>query len=254
MNRKWIALIVIAVAFALGAAAYFAVPLFQRTDTTQSAEVNPTAASQVPQATGQTAAAMCVGPASTQATQTALKARYRWAHTLMQQKLFDAALPELRDIAALDPGFPGIHLDISNSLVQMNRPDEAKLAIDSQIEISECLSKLPADGLEAYCKSELSSPNLDSCQPELTRISRAAQSMSALVHVELERGQPAGNINTASLESHSQLPRTLARPTTAAPRKAAGTAHAAAPRKSSGDKTLMDGDGTDSALGAYSKP
>ena len=255
---------VITGAFVLGAGAYLAKPMLDRTATARPTDSNSADAAPAtgPQANAVAELGRCVEPAKSRAVQGTMNEKYRWAHTLIDQKLYDAALPELREIATTDPGFPGIHLDLSNALTQVKQPEQAKQAIDKQLAVSECLAKLPPEALDVYCKTELQAGH-DTCQPQLDRIRQAAEMQATLIGADLGR-RPQRQVvppTTAKVEAPLRpvhvstaplVPRLERVP--AEPRRLATVANPAPARKSSGDRTLMDGEGTDSALGAYSKP
>ncbi len=127
----------------------------------------------------------CVAPAASGVTRSGLEERSLWAHSLLEQKLYEAALPELREIARLDPGYPGIKLDESDALLNLKRPSDAREAIDAQISVSECLAKLPSPALDEYCHSQFSNAAVGGCRTQLTHIRQAAELQAALVHLEL---------------------------------------------------------------------
>jgi hypothetical protein len=104
---------------------------------------------------------------------------------MVYQKHFDTAVPALRDIAAADPGYPGINLDLSDALLQGDHPGEAKSANSSQIAISDCLIDLPDHVLQDYCAAEMVQPNQDSCRAQLTQMQRAAHFQAALIDMQL---------------------------------------------------------------------
>lgn len=207
-----------------------------------------------------TAAIVCGVPANPKSTRGALDEKYRRGHNLAAQKLNAAALPELRDVATLDPGYPGINLDISSSLLQLNHPEQAREAIDSQIATSDCLSKLPAESLDAYCKLELPQISLGGCRPQLAHIGHAARLQAALVHLQLGRSLAAGS-NSMQEKSGSSL-RTITAGSRVPALKsgnyvssnpAANTASPPVRRMRSLESTLTHGEGTDADLGAYPK-
>ncbi len=262
-------------------------PKFMNTHTAAT-----TSTAGVPQsAIAPVSASACVAGSSPGSSRSNLQERARWAHNLLDQKLYDAALPELRAVAQLDPGFPGINLDQSDALLQLKRPQDARDAVDTQIGISECLAKLPGPALDAYCSAEFSAPTVGSCRPQLSHIRQAAELQAALVHLELghQAAPDAGGSDAAAAELRKDVP--AASPATAEPASASAPAMAAAPavhlrrtpplppategdtaqapravetfhpsstpkaaHKPAGDDSLRRGEGTDSALGAYSRP
>ncbi len=234
-------------------------------------------------------ASACVAGPSAGSSRANLQERSRWAHNLLDQKLYEAALPELRAVAQLDPGFPGINLDQSDALLQLKRPQDARDVVDTQIGISECLAKLPGPALDAYCRAEFSPSTVGGCRPQLAHIRQAAELQAALIHLELgHQAAPDANATEAAAPEMRTAP--AERPVTETPTPSAAIATAApvvhvrrppplppategdtaqAPRavesarstskpkpqqKPAGDDSLRRGEGTDSALGAYSRP
>ncbi len=201
-------------------------------------------------------------------------------------------MPELRSVARLDPGYPGINLDQSDALLQLKRPEDAREAVDAQLGISECLAKLPGPALDAYCGAEFSASTVGGCRPQLAHIRQAAELQAALVHLELghraapESGgteasltestttttpskaeakprlsrEPAESSPAAQVRRPAPLPPASEGDSAEAPRAVSAapthktTAKAGTDRKSAGDESLRRGEGTDSAYGAYSKP
>lgn len=256
MKRTWISAIIFTSAIVIGVAAYMTRPLLARSGNSRVADSNNPALSQGQPSGGAAAAlAACVRPPKSRVVRGALNEKYRWARTLVDQKLFDAALPELRDIAAVDPGFPGINLDISDALVQLKQPAQAKQAIDVQTGISDCLAKLPTEALDVYCKTEFALSANESCEPQLDRLRQAAQLQATLVKQELGGSAKEPPVDVAEKAEPRVIP--VAAPRIARPpatQKRVSGPIAAPVRVNAPDKTLMDGEGTDSALGAYSKP
>lgn len=250
MRQKWIAPIVVVVSVILGAAAYISKPMMEHADTSQPQDAQAVADAR--ELSGPNTAVACVGPADQKVSRATLSDRYHWARTLLDQKLFDAALPNLGYVAAADPGYPGINLDISDTSLHLKYSEQAKAAIKAQLAISDCLAKLPPESLDGYCKSEMPKSTPDGCRAQLSYIGRAAQLQATVVHMELDGRDGSLPVATAQNE-----PVIHPRPATlnhmsSEPKRATGATHTGA-RKSSGDRTLIDGEGTDLALGAYSK-
>ena len=155
------------------------------------------------------ATASCEPPMAAGVTRSGLEERSLWAHNLLEQRLYEVALPELREIARLDPGYPGVKLDESDALLNLKHPEEARDAVDAQIATSECLAKLPPASLDAYCKAQYSSAAVSGCRPQLTHIRQAAELQAALVHLELgHQVQPdaAAAAAMAELTGESEAP------------------------------------------------
>ncbi len=280
-RRPWLIPAVLAVLLLLAAGAYFAKITGGRTaDRGGAAGVGALGNQSAPVSAG-----ACVGSPSGGSTPSAVQERAHWAHNLLDQKLYEAALPELREVARLDPGFPGVNLDESDALLQMKRPEDAREAVDTQLGISECLAKLPSPALDAYCSAEFSPSTVGGCRAQLAHVRQAAELQAALVHLELgHRAGPDGGATEAAVpdanpatpppaSDRAPEPAPVARvrrtpplpPATEGnsaqppaavsaltPRKATGKTPSE--RKSAGDETLRRGEGTDSAFGAYSKP
>lgn len=259
MREKWIALAVVGVCVVLGAVAYIAKPMMGRGDGSATQDGNAAGATQSVK-TANAAYTACVGSANPQVSRASLDDKYHWARTLLDQKLPTAALPNLSYVAAADPGYPGINLDISDASLQLRYATEARDAVQSQMSISECLARLPPEALDAYCKAELPKATSEGCRAQLTYIGRAAELQSTLVHVELDRPASAAPVPTTTARAEPTVARPAAsvkRTEEPSTRKTASEPRAEgrpAPRKTPGDKGLQDGEGTDSALGAYSKP
>lgn len=247
MRTMWVASAIVAASIAAGAVVFLTRTWSSHgVAEADDASVPAVAPSPAQNVLAPGACAAAPNPAVAKAT---LNERYRWARTLMDQRLFDAALPGFRDVATLDPGFPGINLQISQALSGLNRAPEAKTANDAQIAISDCLSKLPPDALEAYCRSELSTGPGRSCAQQLREIQEAAQVQSAVLHLQM--AQPPQRVDTAQLTPSPLRIPAAARAKIETKKLSSGRPGAA---KNLPDKSLMNGDGTDSALGAYSKP
>jgi hypothetical protein len=201
-------------------------------------------------------AGACVAPVSSEIPSEALTEVQNRARELADHKRFAEALPEFRNIAAVDPGYPGVNLDLSVSLLQLKHTGDAKAAIDSQLAVSDCLSRLPAPALKAYCKAEMPHSSVDTCRDQLKSIRQTAYFQAALVQMELGHtvnGEPPARAAEVGL-APAPLPRARAPRTVAA----APPAHRPmAPRvsrssESSADRALERGVGTDADLG-YSK-
>lgn len=248
MEQRWITPIVITASVVIGAAAYLYKPMISHSASRQAQAPSATAESQ--EGISQSPIARCVGPVDLRISRSSLNEKYRWAHTLVEQKLYDAALPDLRYVATADPGFPGINLDVSDALLQLKQPEEATAAINSQLATSECLAKLSPEDVDAYCKSELPQSTTEGCRSQLAYIGRAAQLQAALVHLEL--GHQTSPQTTAST-ADAPIPAVPHSPRAASAPRRTSTGNAERVHKSSSaDRGLMDGEGTDSALG-YSK-
>lgn len=276
-GRRWMIPAAIAVLIALAVGVYLMKPAQHRASDSGAGTTNSAASLG--------SAGSCVSPMAPGIARSALEERSRWAHRLLSQKLYDAALPELKSVAQMDPGYPGINLDQSEALLHLHRPDDARDAIDSQINVSECLAKLPSAALDSYCNAEFSPAAAGACRPELARIRQAAQLQAAMVHLELgHRIAPDAGTEPAVADAPKEpveSPRAASAPSSAALAAPAANAHRAAPaategdnarpaqraavtpkspvatkpgHKAEGDESLMRGEGTDSSLGAYSKP
>jgi hypothetical protein len=117
-----------------------------------------------------------------------LTVKHQAAHALILRNEWNSAIPQLRTIAAADPGYPAINLEISDALLKSKHASEAEDAIKSQIEISECLAGLPPDDVQVYCKTEWSTPPAGGCGRALAKISQDAHYQEGLVDAELRRG------------------------------------------------------------------
>jgi hypothetical protein len=268
MAQGWLVPAIAAGLAVIGIGVYVARPsaAHKESGTSGSAETQPSLAP----------ASACVGPMRGGVSRISLDERSHWARNLMDQKLYEAALPELRDIAKADPGFPGIQLQVSEALMNLKRPEDAREAIDTQIATSECLAKLPSASLDTYCSQQFASSG--GCREQLGHIREAAQLQAALVHLELgHRMAPEGAtaLGTPDLPPEALEGRTRSAPQPApvhvrkvAPLPAASDGDAAAapmPRRTvsekpaaskklQGDDALRKGEGTDSTFGAYQKP
>jgi hypothetical protein len=173
------------------------------------------------------------------------------AHDLMQRKEFEKALATYRELAVMDPGSPGVNLDISMALSKLKQPVAARIAVASQLTTSECLSRLPTEALNSYCASEMFDSPL-SCLKELTSIQQGATIQATLVQMDLGReGSAKRPVESASVQPEAFV-RSQASTSRAAtpnqPKVANAKGKIGGPRNS-----LASGEGTDAALGAYSK-
>lgn len=145
----------------------------------------------------------CVAPMGAGVTRDSLLPRVQWAHHLMDEGLDDEALPAVREVARMDPGYPGIRMDESQVLLHLKRPDDAREAIDNQINVADCLARLPAAELDNYCAAQYAPEMERSCRPQLTHLRQASQMQAALVHIQL--GHAIGD--ASSREAISELTR-----------------------------------------------
>lgn len=183
------------------------------------------------------------------------------ARELAAQSRFDDALAEYQHIAGVDPGLPGLNLDISQTLLKLNRPRQAKEAINSQIAVSDCLPRLTLDSMDEYCKSE-NFPSTMACMHELNSIQQSAYIHAALVQAELGRALAPDHAAEASASPAPSLKPQPAHPHAASQPAPTHTLVAAnnsdkepklKPVKHANPNQLASGTGTDAALGAYSK-
>ena len=264
-RRRWLVPTLVAGVIALVIAGYLARPLL---DHSTSSRVAQPAATEF----GPTLApGSCTGAALPGIARSSLTQRSMWAHRLLDQRLYAAALPELKSIAEADPGFPGVYLDESDALLHLKRPEDAREAVDAQMGISECLAKLPRPALDSYCAAEFSVAAGATCRPELARIRQAAQVQAAMVHLDLgHRFESDGSADAAALAKEESAPQ-VSKPRRVAASPAATEGDNARPfqpraastgpgsagktnRKAQSDESLMKGEGTDMNYGAYSKP
>ena len=93
---------------------------------------------------------------------------------------WEAALAKFRELLSKSPGYPGVNLDISDSLMRLKDFDGARKAVNAQLTVSECLSKLPGDEVAGYCKSmDFQLP--EACKNRLQSIWQQAYFQSALI-------------------------------------------------------------------------
>ena len=172
----------------------------------------------------------------------------RKAQALMGGHQFEKALTSYRELAKKDPAFPGINLDLSMAFSKMNQPQPAKQAIDAQLAISMCLAQLFPNELEPYCKAE-GFASTAACVKEIGSVQQGAYIQAALVQMDVDHGgkpgskpKPAAAVQVAQVKSP--------RPILVA-EKAPVKAKVKAVK--SPLTSLASGEGTDAALGAYSK-
>ena len=207
MKRTWLVSIIVLALVIVGIVFYLARPRTDETDNIAVHPYSPPAAQPATAPTGAPSALVsCTGPMSSQIPVADLVARHKWVHSLMMANHFDSALTELHNIATVDPGYPAINLDIADALLKAKRPNEAKDAINLQLEISECLANLPQPEVQTYCKSEwVTEPN-GGCSAELARINQQAHYEAGRVDAELSRSSqphptptPAAPVATAAV-------------------------------------------------------
>jgi hypothetical protein len=186
MKRPWLISIIVIAAAIISIMVYL---VRQHPDESGNAQPNvaPAAAQPAPEpSTAPPTLATCVGPMDSHTSKADLAARHKWADSLLQRGHGDAALAELRSIATLNPGYPAINLEISDSLLKAKRTSEAKDAIKLQLEISECLSNLPAHDEQAYCESEWEHVPQGGCAPELAKINQKAHYEAGLIDAGMD--------------------------------------------------------------------
>ncbi len=168
------------------------------------------------------------------------------ATELANHRFFDQALEYFHTVAASDPGFPGINLEISLSLLQLKRAEEAKRAVDAQLALSDCLAKLSPDDLDLYCKAEgLATPG--KCSQTLQSVWQRAHYQAALVQKQIGH---AADIDRTAPNIAAKVT-----PTSLHPRRSDGRVAEPSTVVTPGSrsKEMANGRGTDSDLGAYSK-
>ncbi len=209
MKRTWlIPIIVLAVAI-IGVVAYLARPRADEASNdplineTHAPIPPPIEASRTPPAL-----ATCVGPMDAQVSKASIDAKHQWADSLLAKNHVDAAVTEFRNIATLDPGYPGINFEISDALLKSKHTSEAKDAVKLQLEISECLSKLPPPDMQTYCKSESMSDG--SCVQALAKINQQAHYQAGLLDAGAGRALDPHTTTSISVRpippASSQLP------------------------------------------------
>ena len=157
----------------------------------------------------------CIGPTGNAQSQiAALDTQHQYAHSLVEKNHYETALPALRNIAVRDPGYPGINLEISETLLKSRHVPEANDAVNVQLEISQCLAKLPDADAQAYCKSQGIAEA--GCSAELAKIETAATHQAGLVKVELAKSS-APNVIARTTPPAARTSSAPARAATSAP-------------------------------------
>ncbi len=171
------------------------------------------------------------------------------AQKLMGDHQYEKALGSYRELAKMDPAFPGINLDLSMALSKLNQTKPAKQAIDAQLAISMCLAQLFPNELEPYCKAE-GFASTATCVKEIGSVQQGAYIQAALVQMDVDHGaKPGAAPKPAALVQVSDLK---------IPKSTLGVAKNPAKVKVKtpsrlSPNSLASGEGTDAALGAYSK-
>lgn len=193
----------------------------------------------------------------------------RSARELGRQKRFGEALAKYRDLAVLDPAYPGVNLRLSVTLLALNQGRAAEEAIQSQIAASECVARLSPEALARYCQAE-SFRSTATCTQELGSIKQEAYYQAALV--EGHAGQKPASVEVAADPADGATKQVLVSTAEASPIVGAKSRpstrlnsaflsvdpaeHIAVkpkPAKAAVANALATGSGTDAALGAYSK-
>jgi len=213
MNRKWVVSIVVLVVVIIGIVFYLARPYPDETDNALRRESPPATQPAVEPSAAPPALVSCMGPMNSQVPHSSLISRHQWAHSLVLANHFDSALMELRNIATLDPGYPAINLEISDALLKSKHPNDARDAINLQLEISSCLANLPQRDMQEYCKAEWVSEPPASCVAELARINQQAHFEAGRVDAELTRNSephpipaPAAGTKTVAQQKPRAVP------------------------------------------------
>jgi hypothetical protein len=149
----------------------------------------------------------CIGPIDPQASKAGLAARHRWADSLLLRGHADAALAELRNIATLNPGYPAINLEISDTLLKSRHTSEARDSIKLQLEICECLSNLPSYDEQAYCESEWETVPQGGCVQELAKINQKAHYEAGLIDAGIAATTESHTAHTNIVSTTPQPPR-----------------------------------------------
>ncbi len=139
-------------------------------------------------------------------------------------------MTELSNIETLDPGFPGINLEISDALLRAKHASEAKNAVNLQISVSDCLANLSPADQHSYCKSQWTSEPQAGCLAELARINQQAHYEAGLVDAGIRNAGNAGGspLSQAALAPPRPRPVAVVPASTAAPSAAGVTAEAPA--------------------------
>jgi cell division septation protein DedD len=233
MKRATLVSIIVSALVIIGVVVYLARPRSEETDNVplhqSPAPAQPTPGpapesgtvpgGTAPSAGAPSALASCVGAMNPQTSISSLVTRRQLANSLLQKKQLDGALTELRNIAALDPGYPAINLDISNVLFKSKHAPEARDAIKSQVDISACLSRLPTTDKLAYCGSQWVAWPEAGCIQELASIEQKAHDGARVIDTELARGDeprsaPPTGASAAAKQPASVAPRPTVVPTT----------------------------------------
>lgn len=96
---------------------------------------------------------------------------------------YDQALTEFQKLKSLDPGYPGIDLDISATMLHQKDLASARAAVDNQMTVSECISKLPPEQLKSYCE-RIGKQDQSACSESLNAIWQRAYLQSALIFMD----------------------------------------------------------------------
>ena len=231
MRRPLLVVVIVASLAIISVIVYLAKPRTEEVENPTSVPVAGTesAAGAVAPPSG---LASCVGPADSQVLPGNLAARHQWATSLLKNNHFEGAVTELRNIATLDPGYPGINLDLANALLKTGRASDAKDSIKLQLEISECLSKLPQSELANYCKSAWAAEPRNGCIPEIDAINQKAHYQAGVIDNQLARNvEPLPEARLAASES----PRVAARPVMSSAPSTAAVVPLATPRIAAAD-------------------
>lgn len=205
--------------------------------------------------------ASCAAFSKNRAPATGVAAMQAHAKQLADDRHYEQALAQYREIAAVDPGFPALNLEISRMLLKLGQPRLAKEAINTQIEVSECLPHLPLDSMDEYCQAH-NFPTTLACVKELNSDQQSAYLQAALVQMELGRGLSHEPAAEAATTASGPTPAPRHAPAAAALRQAThpllasrtpATEPQPKPIKHPNPNQLASGNGTDAALGAYAK-
>lgn len=203
----------------------------------------------------------CLDFAKTPSSSADIKAMQARARELADASHYDQALAQYRSIAEQDPGLPGLNLEISRMLLKLGQPRLAKEAINTQIEVSECLPHLPLDSMDEYCKSH-NFPSTLACVKQLNSDQQSAYLQAASIQMELGRGlshEPSVDASAAAPTLKAAPHQAHAAVTTNKPANTLVASRATPaetqpkPVRHPNPNQLASGTGTDAALGAYSK-
>jgi hypothetical protein len=187
MKRALLVSIIVSALVIIGIVAYLAIPRPDEVDNVQPHDAPVPTQPASDSGRVSSALASCVGVANPQVPIANLEARHQWVTSLLASNHLEGAVNEMRSIATIDPGYPAINLDISDALLKSKHANDAKDAIQLQLEISECLSNLPQPDMLAYCKSEWVSVPEGGCIPELERINQKAHYQAGVIDTEIAR-------------------------------------------------------------------